>query len=84
MSSATTDYRDVGRYVARIIADERTLNHKVFAYGDLITQKGAAELLEKLSGESLLSSAIHVCIETGLKLSIILLITIFRSMKRRS
>ncbi|KAL3608856.1 hypothetical protein FPOAC2_03867 [Fusarium poae] len=32
-----TDYRDVSKYVARIIADSRTLNQKIFAYTDLRT-----------------------------------------------
>ncbi|KAL1968344.1 hypothetical protein VTN77DRAFT_1873 [Rasamsonia byssochlamydoides] len=53
MPTAVTDLRDVGRYVARIIEDDRTLNQKVFAYGDVITQRGAAELVEKLSGEKI-------------------------------
>ncbi|KAF5675137.1 isoflavone reductase [Fusarium circinatum] len=35
---ARTDSRDVGRYVARIITDPRTLNQKLFAYTDLRTQ----------------------------------------------
>ncbi|KKA24426.1 phenylcoumaran benzylic ether reductase [Rasamsonia emersonii CBS 393.64] len=51
--TAVTDLRDVGRYVALIIEDDRTLNQKVFVYGDLITQRGAAELVEKLSGEKI-------------------------------
>lgn len=34
---ALTDLRDVGRYVARIIADPRTLNRMVFAYNEVFT-----------------------------------------------
>ena len=60
MPSAVTDLRDVGRYVARIIQDERTLNQKVFAYGELITQRGAVELVEKMSGEEFAGSIPHV------------------------
>ncbi|KAK1855478.1 isoflavone reductase family protein [Colletotrichum chrysophilum] len=51
MLSAITDVRDIGTYVARIIADPRTLNHMVFAYNELITQNQVYDLLEKMSGE---------------------------------
>ncbi|CEI67571.1 unnamed protein product [Fusarium venenatum] len=50
---ARTDSRDVGKYVARIIADPRTLNQKVFAYTDLRTQHELYDTVEKLSGEKL-------------------------------
>ena len=50
--SAITDLRDIGRYVARIILDPRTLNKMVFAYNELLTQEQVFHLLEKLSGES--------------------------------
>ncbi|EQB44115.1 isoflavone reductase [Colletotrichum gloeosporioides Cg-14] len=53
LPSALTDNRDIGRFVSRIIADPRTLNKMVFAYGDVITQNGAFELLEKVSGEAI-------------------------------
>ncbi|KAA8645441.1 uncharacterized protein ATNIH1004_006860 [Aspergillus tanneri] len=53
LATAITDLRDIGRYVARIIRDPRTLNQKVFAYGELVSQQGAAELLGKLSGEQI-------------------------------
>lgn len=51
--SARTDLRDIGRYVARIIADSRTLNKYVFAYNELWSQNQIYELLERLSGEKL-------------------------------
>ncbi|TDZ58280.1 putative pinoresinol-lariciresinol reductase 3 [Colletotrichum trifolii] len=51
--SARTDARDVGVYVARIIADPRTLNQKVLAYTDLRTQHELYNTVEKLSGEKL-------------------------------
>ncbi|KAF4996922.1 hypothetical protein FDECE_12245 [Fusarium decemcellulare] len=50
--SALTDTRDIGKYVARIISDPRTLNRPVFAYNALYTQNEIYDLLEKLSGES--------------------------------
>ncbi len=45
--------RDVGRYVARIIADERTLNKYVFAYGQVSSQNEDVALMERLSGEKI-------------------------------
>lgn len=50
--SALTDLRDVGRYVARIIQDERTVNKYVFCYNELHSQLDSIALLEKLSGET--------------------------------
>ena len=34
---AITDRRDIGKFVARIIADERTLNQTVFIWEDEVT-----------------------------------------------
>ncbi|KAL7763912.1 hypothetical protein ACKLNR_007270 [Fusarium oxysporum f. sp. zingiberi] len=50
---ALTDVRDIGRYVAQIITDSRTLNRMVFAYNEIWTQNQIYDLLEKLSGERL-------------------------------
>lgn len=41
----------VGRYIARIIADPRTINRFVFAYSDLLTGRQLAETIECMSGE---------------------------------
>ena len=49
--TAVTDLRDVGRYVARIILDDRTLNKMVFAYNSVVTQNQIYDLLEELSEE---------------------------------
>ncbi|KAI9374501.1 hypothetical protein BJX61DRAFT_540747 [Aspergillus egyptiacus] len=51
MPMALTDLRDIGRYVARIISDDRTLNKMVFAYNEVLTQNQIFGLLEDLSGE---------------------------------
>jgi hypothetical protein len=51
--SALTDLRDIGRYVAKIIVDERTLNRMVFAYNTVITQNQIYDLMEEISGEKL-------------------------------
>jgi hypothetical protein len=46
-----TDKRDIGRFVARIIKDDRTLNKKVFTYSDVLSQNQIWELMEQKSGE---------------------------------
>ncbi|WQF79284.1 Putative NmrA-like domain, NAD(P)-binding domain superfamily [Colletotrichum destructivum] len=51
--SGRTDRRDIGKYVARIIADPRTLNRKVFAYTDLRTHNEVYDTVEQLSGEQI-------------------------------
>lgn len=53
LPSALTDSRDIGRYVAKIIADPRTLNKMVFAYNEVLTQRQVYETVERLSGEKL-------------------------------
>lgn len=49
--TAVTDLRDIGRYMARIIVDDRTLNKMVFAYNIVTTQNQIYDLLEELSEE---------------------------------
>ncbi|KAJ3542976.1 hypothetical protein NM208_g3809 [Fusarium decemcellulare] len=48
---ATSHIDDVGRFVARIISDPRTINRMVFAYGEVATQDSIVQLVESLSGE---------------------------------
>jgi hypothetical protein len=48
-----TDKRDIGRFVARIIKDDRTLNKKVYTSSDLISQNEIIALLEQKSGEKI-------------------------------
>ncbi|KAH7029738.1 uncharacterized protein B0I36DRAFT_364224 [Microdochium trichocladiopsis] len=50
--SAMTDLRDVGRFVALIITDERTINKTVFAWGEVATQTEVGEMVERLAGEA--------------------------------
>lgn len=52
-SSSITDLRDIGKYVERIITDERTLNQYVFAYNEVWTQNQIWDHLEKISGEKI-------------------------------
>lgn len=62
--TAATDISDVGRYVARIIADPRTLNKMVFAYTELLSTNQAYEMMEKLSGEKVQRDYVSVnCVE---------------------
>ncbi|KAJ5963691.1 Glutathione S-transferase N-terminal [Penicillium vulpinum] len=46
-----TDLRDVGRFVARIIYDDRTLNKYVYTYGDILSENEINRIAEELSGE---------------------------------
>lgn len=51
--SALADIRDVGRYVAKVIADPRTLNKKVHVFNEVYTRNQVYDLLESVSGEKL-------------------------------
>ncbi|KAJ5982357.1 hypothetical protein N7451_012457 [Penicillium sp. IBT 35674x] len=53
MPMALVDLRDIGRYMACIISDPRTLNKKVFAYNALSTQNKIHDLMEELSEEKI-------------------------------
>jgi nucleoside-diphosphate-sugar epimerase len=48
-----TDLRDIGRFVARIISDERTLNKYVYTSGEVLSENEIFQIVEELSGESL-------------------------------
>ncbi|KAL1311476.1 hypothetical protein AAFC00_004418 [Neodothiora populina] len=50
---ALTDLLDIGRYVAAIIADDRTLNKYVFAHNEIFTPNQVYEMVQRLSGETL-------------------------------
>lgn len=51
--SALTDLRDIGRYVARIVLDERTVNKYVFCYNEMHSQLDSYAIMESLSGETI-------------------------------
>lgn len=51
--TALTDLWDIGRYVAKIIADDRTLNKYVFIYNELWTTNQIYSHLESTSGEKI-------------------------------
>lgn len=46
-----SDLRDIGRWTARIIEDERTLNKYVYAYSDVLSENQVVAAVEKISGE---------------------------------
>ncbi len=50
---ALTDVSDVGRFVARIVADPRTLNRLVFAYGEVWTQNDIWAMVARETGETI-------------------------------
>ncbi|UPL00896.1 hypothetical protein LCI18_011830 [Fusarium solani-melongenae] len=52
------DLRDIGKYVAMAIVDDRTLNKSVLIYNEVRTQEEIYQLLEAESGESLVRSRI--------------------------
>ncbi|KAI0359478.1 NAD-P-binding protein [Trametes cingulata] len=47
-----TDLRHIGTYVARIVADPRTLNQAVIVWEDEVTDLEAHEIGERISGEA--------------------------------
>lgn len=48
-----TDLRDIGRFVARIIKDPRTLNKRVFTWSDELLQNEIYAFSEEMSGEKI-------------------------------
>ncbi|KAK1142212.1 hypothetical protein N8T08_008138 [Aspergillus melleus] len=53
-----TDLRDVGRFVARIVLDDRTLNRYVYTSGDVLSENEIFRIAEEMSGEKLEPSRI--------------------------
>lgn len=50
---AGADVADIGKYVARTIADPRTLNKQVFAYSEVTTQNDIWNTMEALTSETI-------------------------------
>ncbi|KAF2027043.1 NAD(P)-binding protein [Setomelanomma holmii] len=48
-----TDLRDIGRFVARVVRDPRTLDKKVFTWSDELSQLECFSIVEKLTGETI-------------------------------
>lgn len=53
MKTCLVDNLDVGTLVAKIIVDDRTLNQKVMANGDVLTFNEAFDMVEQLTGEKI-------------------------------
>lgn len=53
VTTALTDLRDIGRYMALIINDPRTLNKKVLAYNLVSTQNEIYSLMEEIAEEKI-------------------------------
>jgi hypothetical protein len=45
------DKRDIGRFVARIVKDERTINRRVVCYAEELSQREVWDVAERVSGE---------------------------------
>lgn len=56
------DSRDIGHFVARIIADPRTLNKMVLATGQTMSLNELYDVADELSGEK--AERTHVCIRS--------------------
>ncbi|KAL5514229.1 hypothetical protein ACEPAG_2317 [Sanghuangporus baumii] len=50
---AVTDNRDIGKFVARIISDDRTLNQYVFCWTQEVTLNETIALAERVSGSAI-------------------------------
>lgn len=48
---AMSDIRDIGKQVAKIIVDERTLNKYVLAFSEILTQRELLDVVRKCTGE---------------------------------
>jgi hypothetical protein len=51
--SLMIDKRDIGKLVARIITDSRTLNKRIVLHADLLTQVAIRDTMESKSGEKI-------------------------------
>lgn len=60
--SLLTDWRDVGRFVACIIKDPRTLNKRVVTWADELSQEDIWDVMERFSGEKIPRKYVsHAC-----------------------
>ena len=53
VKTAVTDLDDIGKFVARIIADPRTLNRYVFIAGEEVTQNKVFAIAEEVTGRTI-------------------------------
>lgn len=67
---ALTDMADVGKYVAQIIGDDRTLNRRVLAYTEVLSMNGIWGTMVTISGEEppkdyVSETELHQIVETS-------------------
>ncbi|KAF9886755.1 hypothetical protein FE257_011132 [Aspergillus nanangensis] len=48
-----TDLRDIGRFVARIIEDDRTLNKYIYTWSDVLSENEIFDIVQQVSGEEI-------------------------------
>ena len=51
--SALTDLRDIGKFFAKILLDEKTINQYVFCYSEEKSQKELFDMVESVSGKKI-------------------------------
>jgi hypothetical protein len=61
--SMLSDKRDIGRWVARIVKDERTINAKVFTHSDFLSQNEIVQIVEEKSGEKLELTHVSISVQ---------------------
>ncbi|KAF4832086.1 Isoflavone reductase-like protein TP7 [Colletotrichum tropicale] len=69
---AITDMADVGKYVAKIIGDDRTINRRVLAYTEVLSINGIWDTMARISGEEppkdyVSEAELHEIIDTSAK-----------------
>lgn len=48
-----TDLRDIGRFVVRVIMDDRTINRYIYTWSDVLSENEIFDIVEELSGEKI-------------------------------
>lgn len=68
--TAYIDLGDIGRFVAQIVADPRTLNRQVFVWGEEVTQQDLVNLAREVSGEPVVVIPVSVMLRLLIALHI--------------
>lgn len=59
VKTGITDLKDIGRFVSLIINDTRTLNHMVYLFGEVMSQREIFNLMEEVSGEKIKTQIVN-------------------------
>lgn len=81
MKTYVVDNEDIGRFVARIIADPRTINKRVMAAGASLSFNDMFGIAEDLTGEKPVRKYVRPPISQVSKTSM-LIIPVFRRLRR--